>query len=240
MEIWPAIDLLDGKCVRLTQGDYTQKAIYHDNPVEVVKQFVKEGAKAIHLVDLDGARDGTLANTETIVQILRTVSIPCELGGGIRSEKTIQYFLNLGLERLVLGTKAIKEPTWFSKMCQKYPGRLVLGIDAKEGLVATDGWLETSTTSAITLARGYADLPLASIVYTDISRDGMLTGPNLKAMKKMVNAVDLPVIASGGIGKLTDVTDLAETGVAGCILGKAIYENRVRLEEVIKVAREAP
>src|SRR5262245_57882393 len=181
MQIWPAIDLRGGKCVRLRQGDYSQETVYGDDPAEMARQWVNQGASCLHLVDLDGARDGTNANLAAVKAIVSAVQVPCELGGGIRDEATIRTLLGLGLMRLVVGTRALKEPDWFREVCRRYPGQLALGIDAKGGFVATDGWLKTSSTSAIDLARQFEGEPIAAIIYTDIARDGMLQGPNFRA-----------------------------------------------------------
>jgi phosphoribosylformimino-5-aminoimidazole carboxamide ribotide isomerase len=237
MQIWPAIDLRGGKCVRLKQGDYGRETVYGDDPAEMAVQWVEQGAQYLHLVDLDGARDGYWANKDAVDRILATVNVPCELGGGIRDEVTIRTLLDLGLCRLVVGTKALKEPDWFRKMCRKFPSRLAVGIDAKNGLVATDGWLETSTTSAIALAQQYDTDPVAAVIYTDIAKDGMLEGPNLQAMGEMQHAVDLPVIASGGVTSADDVRNLAEVSVAGCIIGRALYEGKLILSDALEAAK---
>jgi phosphoribosylformimino-5-aminoimidazole carboxamide ribotide isomerase len=233
MEIWPAIDLRGGKCVRLKQGDYAQETVYGDDPAEMARRWVSEGAQFLHLVDLDGARDGHWANREAVRAIVSAVKVPCELGGGIREEATIRELLELGVARIVIGTKALKEPEWFRQMCRRWPQKLALGIDAKNGWVATDGWLETSSTAATALAQQYAQEPLASIIYTDIAKDGMLAGPNFAAMAEMQNAVALPVIASGGVTTAHDVQRLAEIGMAGAILGRALYENRLTLHDAL-------
>ena len=236
MEIWPAIDIRGGNCVRLRQGDYAQETVFGENPAEMAKYWVSQGAKRLHLVDLDGAKDGKPTNFDCIAALVRAVDIPCELGGGIRDEQTIQSLLGIGLARLVIGTLALKQPEWFRKMCDKYPGKLVLGIDAKNGFVATDGWLETSSTPAVTLARQFETSPLAAIVYTDIATDGMMQGPNLPEMKAMQEQINVPVIASGGVTTINDVTHLAEAGLAGCIIGRALYEKTISLPEAIQVA----
>ena len=236
MQIWPAIDLRGGKCVRLRQGDYGRDTVYGDNPVEMAKRWVVEGAQYLHLVDLDAAKDGSSANTDAIRGIVKGAGIPCELGGGVRSDATIERMLALGLSRLVVGTKALKEPDWFRAACETFPGKLALGIDAKNGRVATDGWLETSETAAIDLARMFADEPLAAIIYTDISRDGMLEGPNLAAMAEMKAAVDIPVIASGGVTTANDVRDLVAIGLDGCIIGRALYEGTLSLKDALAAA----
>lgn len=231
MQIWPAIDLRGGQCVRLQQGDYQRETVFGEDPAEMAGHWVQDGAACLHLVDLDGARDGKPTNLAAVRAILAAVSVPCELGGGIRSEETIRALLDVGLARLVIGTKALKEPDWFRELCRKFPQWLVLGIDARDGLVATEGWLETSTTSAIELARQFAGEPIAAIIYTDIATDGMLAGPNVAAMQQMQAAVDLPVIASGGVTTADDVTALARAGLAGCIIGRALYEGRISLAE---------
>lgn len=240
MQIWPAIDLRGGKCVRLKQGDYQRETTYGDDPAEMARRWVDQGAECLHLVDLDGARDGSTANLPAVESILAAVTVPCELGGGIRDEATIERLLGIGLARLVVGTRALKEPDWFRAMYRKYPGQLALGIDAKNGLVATDGWLQTSTTPAIDLARQFASEPLAAIIYTDIAKDGMLQGPNLDAMAEMNAAASIDVIASGGVTSADDVRRLAEIGLAGCIIGRALYEGNLSLPEALAAAREAP
>ena len=239
MQIWPAIDLRGGKCVRLRQGDYGRETVFGEDPAAMARQWVDEGGEFLHLVDLDGARDGRPANLDSIRAILDAVSIPCELGGGIRDEATIAELLDLGLSRLVVGTKALREPDWFRAMCRKFPDRLVLGIDARDGFVATDGWLETSKVSATELAQQFNQEPVAAIIYTDIAVDGMLCGPNLESMAEMRAAVSLPVIASGGMHTVDDVAALARLNVAGCIIGRALYEGTINLRAALAAASEA-
>ncbi len=236
MQIWPAIDLRGGKCVRLRQGDYGRETVYGDDPAAMAKKWVGEGAECLHLVDLDGARDGSNANLAAVQAIVKAAGVPCELGGGIRDEGTIETMLSIGLSRLVVGTRALKDPDWFRTACQTFPGKLALGIDVKNGRVATDGWLETSEIAAIDLARMFAGEPLAAIIYTDISRDGMMQGPNLPAMSEMKAAVDIPVIASGGVTTAQDVRDLARIGLDGCIIGRALYEGTITLQEALAAA----
>lgn len=238
MEIWPAIDLRGGKCVRLQQGDYRRETVFGDDPAAMARHWVEEGAKRLHLVDLDGARDGAPANLACVESIVQAVDVPCELGGGIRSEYAIERLLDLGLVRLVIGTLAPKEPDWFRRMCRQFPGRLVLGIDARDGRVATDGWLATSDASAVDLARQFAGEPLAAIVYTDIATDGMMAGPNVEAMARMRAAVDVPVVASGGVTTADDVARLAAAGLAGCIIGRTLYEGKLSLAEALAAAGE--
>ena len=195
-----------------------------------------KGPRHLHLVDLDGAREGTSVNLPVVQEILEAVDITCELGGGIRDEQSIDELLGFGLDRLIIGTSALQQPDWFREMCQKFPGRLVLGIDARNGRVATHGWMETSDVSAIELASQFNDDQLAAIIYTDIATDGMLSGPNVPAMKEMQNSVDVPVIASGGVTTSKDVSRLAEAGLAGCIIGRALYEGTLTLPEALEAA----
>ena len=240
MEIWPAIDLRGGQCVRLQQGDYNRETVFNGDPTAVARQFVADGGEYLHLVDLDGARDGKLVNLAVVKAIVAAVKIPCELGGGIRDEADIRTLLDAGVTRVVIGTKALREPEWFRSMCRKFPRRIVLGIDARDGKVATHGWLETSDMSAVTMAQHFADEPLAALIYTDIATDGMLQGPNLAAMREMAAAVSLPVVASGGVSCAADVAELTTTGVAGCIIGRALYEHRLTLPDALAAARGSP
>jgi phosphoribosylformimino-5-aminoimidazole carboxamide ribotide isomerase len=203
----------------------------------MARHWVEQGAECLHLVDLDGAKAGRPANLDSVRAILSTVGVPCELGGGIRDENAIASLLELGLARLVIGTKALREPDWFRRVCRRFSGRLVLGLDARDGRVATDGWLETSDTPAVDLAVQFEHEPLAAIVYTDIATDGMLVGPNLTAIREMQSAVRLPVIASGGITTAHDVGQLAALGVAGCIVGRALYEGRLNLDDALAAAK---
>lgn len=235
MQIWPAIDLRGGKCVRLQQGDYDRETVFSDDPVAMAQQFADQGAKHLHLVDLDGARDGKPTNHGVVREIVAAVGMECELGGGVRDEPTIKALLDTGLSRVVLGTAALKNADWFREMCQKYPKQLVLGIDARDGLVATDGWLETSSTRATELADQFNEVPLAAIVYTDIATDGMLKGPNVPEMAAMQQHVDVPVVASGGVTTIDDVRRLEAAGLAAAIIGRAIYEGTLKLSEAIEV-----
>ncbi|MEX2172216.1 MAG: 1-(5-phosphoribosyl)-5-[(5-phosphoribosylamino)methylideneamino]imidazole-4-carboxamide isomerase [Pirellulales bacterium] len=239
MQIWPAIDLRGGKCVRLRQGDYQQETIFADDPVAVARGFAADGAKHLHLVDLDGAREGLPVNLPVVQNILAAVELEIELGGGIRDDQSIMELLEFGVHRLVVGTSALKQPDWFREVCRQFPQRLVLGIDARDGQVATDGWLQTSEVRAIDLAREFAAEPLAAIVYTDIATDGMMAGPNVAAMAEMQAAVNLPVVASGGVTTASDVQALATAGMAGCIIGRALYEGTLTLKEAIRVGEKA-
>ncbi len=238
MQLWPAIDLRAGKCVRLQQGDYGRETVFGDDPAAMARHWVAQGAECLHLVDLDGAKAGRPSNLESVRAILAAVSVPCEFGGGIRDENTIASLLDLGLAKLVIGTKALREPDWFRQVCRRFPGKLVLGLDARNGRVATDGWLETSDTPAVELAAQFDNEPLAAIVYTDIATDGMLAGPNLAAIREMQKAVRLPVIASGGVTTADDVAQIAVLGVAGCIIGRSLYEGRLTLKEALAAAHD--
>ncbi len=237
MQIWPAIDLRGGKCVRLQQGDYQRETVFADDPVAMAVRWRDSGADCLHLVDLDGARDGQAINAPVVEAIVQQVALPCQLGGGIRDEQSIERWLDCGVARLVVGTRALKEPDWFRQMCRRYPGKLVLGIDARGGRVATDGWLEVSQIGAVELANWFANEPVAGIVYTDIARDGMLQGPNLAALREMCDEVRLPIIASGGVTTLDDIRALVELEVAGCIIGRALYEGKMTLEDALRAAR---
>jgi phosphoribosylformimino-5-aminoimidazole carboxamide ribotide isomerase len=234
MQIWPAIDLRGGKCVRLRQGDYEQETVFAEDPAAVARRFASEGARHLHIVDLEGAREGLPVNLPSVQDIVHAVEIECELGGGIRDEQSVAELLAFGLCRLVIGTSALDDPEWFRATCRKFPGKLVLGIDARDGLAATEGWLKTSEVSALALARQFAGEPLAAIIYTDIASDGMLSGPNLKAMTEMQSAVTVPVIASGGVTTVDDVARLAQAGLAGCIIGRALYEGTLTLAEALR------
>lgn len=236
MQIWPAIDLRGGKCVRLQQGDYSRETVFGEDPAGMARHWVQQGAECLHLVDLDGAREGRPMNGAAVRAIVEAVGVPCELGGGIRDERSITEMLALGVERVVIGTKALREPLWFRAMCRRYPGKLVLGIDARDGRVATEGWLATSQTPAIELARQYAGEPVAALIVTDIASDGMLSGPNLEALRQMRRAVEVPLVASGGVTRVEDIRDLAEVPVEGCIIGRALYEGTLTLKEALAAA----
>jgi len=239
MQIWPAIDLLGGKCVRLEQGDYQKETVFSDDPVAVARSFQQQGAKTLHLVDLDGAREGKPENLAVVESIVKAVDMECELGGGIRDQEAIEVLLEAGLHRLVLGTSALKSSEWFCEMAALFPGQLVLGIDARDGLVATDGWLETSSVAATDLAQQFREVPLAAIVYTDIATDGMLAGPNVAAMAQMQQHASVPVIASGGVTTVDDVKQLAASGLAGAIIGRALYAGTLTLPDALAAANHS-
>jgi phosphoribosylformimino-5-aminoimidazole carboxamide ribotide isomerase len=233
MQIYPAIDLRGGQCVRLRQGDYDQETVFGADPAAMARQWVEQGAAYLHLVDLDGAKAGRPVNEASVRAIVQASGVPCQLGGGLRTEDDIRTALAWGVERVIVGTKALQSPTWLKEMTATFPGKIVLGIDAKNGRVATQGWLDVSDVGALDLARDCARLPLAGLVYTDISRDGMLQGANVDAMAAMAAAVPLPVIASGGVTTRDDIRQLQERGLAGCIVGRALYEGRLTLPEIL-------
>ena len=236
MEILPAIDLLDGRCVRLYQGDYQQSQIYHENPVEVARQWADQGATRLHLVDLDGAKVGQPVNLDAIEAIIRAVDIPVQVGGGLRDHASVAQLLELGVGRVILGTVAVEQPELVASLCQEFPNQIVVGIDARNGKVATRGWLETSTVEATDLAQQMEKLGAAAIIYTDIHRDGTLVGPNLEALREIATPLDIPVIASGGVSALRDLLSLLSLeplGVNGVIVGKALYTGDVDLKEAI-------
>jgi phosphoribosylformimino-5-aminoimidazole carboxamide ribotide isomerase len=235
MEVIPAIDILDGNCVRLYQGDYQQAQIYNSDPVVVAQEWVNKGATLLHLVDLDGAKEGKPVNLDVIKAIIAAVDVPVQVGGGLRNRESLQALFDLGVARAIVGTIAVEKPEEVKKWCAQFPGKVIIGIDAREGKVATRGWLETSEVSAIALAQEFTDT--AAIIYTDIQRDGTLTGPNLNALRELAQGVDVPVIASGGVSSLTDLLSLLSLeslGVTGVILGKALYTGAVDLTEAIR------
>jgi phosphoribosylformimino-5-aminoimidazole carboxamide ribotide isomerase len=238
MELWPAIDLRGGKCVRLLQGDYARETIFGDDPVAVARGFVAAGALRLHIVDLDGARDGTPTQADLVAAMVAAAGVPCQLGGGVRSLETVGRYLAAGVDRVVVGSVAIESPELLVDMATAFPGRIVLGLDARDGYVAVRGWIQTSALSALDVARQHADLPLAAIVFTDIATDGMLTGPNLPALEAMVKAVPVPIVASGGIASADDIRRVVTTGAAGCIVGRALYEGAVTIPAAVEAAGE--
>jgi phosphoribosylformimino-5-aminoimidazole carboxamide ribotide isomerase len=238
MHIIPAIDLMDGKCVRLIQGQYDSQIIYKDDPVAQAQDFQAAGAEWLHVVDLDGAKAGKPVNTETIARIVTQTELRVEVGGGLRDEESIEQLLDLGVKRAIIGTKAVSDFTWFSKMAQKFEGRLALGLDARGSTVATHGWLADSSLSILDFAKQAAQLPLAAIIYTDISKDGMLCGPNIERTQAVAEAVDIPVVASGGVEKLADIKDLAAVKVIDAVIaGRSLYEGTLDLKEAIETAK---
>ncbi|CAD5952162.1 1-(5-phosphoribosyl)-5-[(5-phosphoribosylamino)methylideneamino] imidazole-4-carboxamide isomerase [Planktothrix agardhii] len=237
MNIIPAIDLLDGRCVRLYQGDYNQAQTFNEDPIAVAQDWVEQGATRLHLVDLDGAKTGQPINYHVIEAIANTINIPVQVGGGLRNREKVATLLNLGVERAILGTVAVENPKLIAELCAEFPGHIAVGIDARNGKVATKGWLETSEVLATDLAEQMAQLGVAAIIYTDIHRDGTLTGPNLEALREIANIVAIPVIASGGVSSITDLLSLLSLeplGVTDVIVGRAIYTGDINLKEAIQ------
>jgi phosphoribosylformimino-5-aminoimidazole carboxamide ribotide isomerase len=235
--IYPAIDLRGGKCVRLRQGDFSQETVFGDDPVAVARRWVQAGATYLHLVDLDGAREGRPINGDCVRRIVETSGVPCQLGGGLRDVEHLRQALDWGVARAILGTRALEDPAWGEDMVRAFPDRVVLGIDAKDGRVAVAGWTRVSDVPAIDLARRFAANPLAAIIYTDISTDGTLSGANVEATVALARAVPrFAVIHSGGVASLDDVARLARAGVPGCIIGRALYEGRIDLAAAITLA----
>ncbi|MGM0501560.1 MAG: 1-(5-phosphoribosyl)-5-[(5-phosphoribosylamino)methylideneamino]imidazole-4-carboxamide isomerase [Bacillota bacterium] len=241
MEIIPAIDIKDGECVRLYKGDFEQKTVYGE-PAAMAKLWSSKGAARLHIVDLDGALDAKPKNLDLISEIVAEVEIPVQVGGGIRDLKTIQHYLDIGIDRVIIGTAAIKNPELVVQAIERFgPEKIVVGIDAKNGQVATEGWLETSDTSAIELGQEMKERGVKWVVYTDISRDGTLVGPNIEGTKKLAEETGLNVIASGGVSDIDDIKELSKienSGVKAVITGKALYSENLDLEEAIKVSKE--
>lgn len=239
-EILPAIDLRGGRCVRLVRGDYNAETIYGDEPIVMARKWEALGARRLHLVDLDGAKAGAPQNHEVVAEIARALSIPVQLGGGLRTRESIAQVLEAGVERAIIGTKAIESPDWAREMFQEFGPRLILGLDAREGEIATAGWIETSGVEAVDFAREAESWGCRRIIFTDIARDGTLAGPNLEALQKVAAAVSIPVVASGGVHVAEDVRALkAVANVEGVIVGKALYENTATLPDLLQMAEEA-
>jgi len=244
MYIIPAIDLRDGKCVRLIQGKYNRQITYQIDPVKQAQEFICAGAEWLHIVDLDGAKVGRPVNTDAISAIaalgklyppdVRRVKI--EVGGGLRDEPSIKQLLDIGIERVIIGTKAVSNFEWFSRMTKKFSGKIALGLDARGSNVATHGWTQDSPQQLLGFAIKAAKLPIAAIIYTDITKDGMMTGPNLERTKSLIEAVQVPVIASGGVSKLNDIKELAKLGAAAVIIGRSLYEGTLKLSDAIHIA----
>lgn len=235
MQLYPAIDMKGGRCVRLTQGAFDQEKVYSDTPAAVAKLWVDQGATFLHLVDLDGALAGHSVNEPAIREILNCVSVPVQLGGGIRSREAVRNLLELGVSRCIIGTRAVEEPVFIQELIEEFGGeRIVVGVDARDGMVAVQGWEKVSSISALDLCRQMKAFGVRHIVYTDISRDGMLAGPNLAETRRLMEETGLDIIASGGISGLEDLERLREGGIQGAIIGKALYEKRISLAQAIE------
>lgn len=236
MIFFPAIDLKQGKCVRLFKGEIDKATIFNDNPANQAKEFENLGFKYLHIVDLDGAFIGESANENSVKEILNNIKIPAQLGGGIRNLKQIEKWLNLGISRVILGTIALKNPEIVKEACKEFAGKIVVGIDAKNGFVATEGWVETSETKAIELAKKFEDCGVSAIIYTDISRDGTLAGPNLEETKNLAKNISIPVIISGGVSSDLDILEikkLENQNISGAIVGRALYDKKVDYQKLI-------
>lgn len=231
-QVWPAMDLRGGCCVRLVQGDFHRETVFSTDPVAMARQWKERGVRRLHIVDLDAARRGTPVHQNLVRQIVEQLNLPIQLGGGIRNEEILQQWLDAGVFRLVIGTRAVRDPEWFRLMCRRYPGRLALGLDARDGWVAVDGWQNTTSISAVELVKQFCDEPLAAVIYTDIARDGTLSGPSFDAIEALCRVSAAPVIASGGVSTLEDVRRLASLPVGGCIVGRALYEGTLPWEEL--------
>ncbi len=242
MILFPAIDLKDGQCVRLKLGDMEQATVFNDNPAAQAKRFEAQGFSWLHLVDLNGAFEGRPVNGKAVESILKAISIPVQLGGGIRDMATIEHWLSRGITRVILGTIALRNPDIVREACKEFPGEIVVGIDAKAGHVAVEGWGESSSLTAIELAKRFQDVGVSAIVFTDIDRDGILKGINFEKTLELANSVNIPVIASGGLASIKDVERLLEPDCAileGAISGRAIYDGRLDAEAALKLIREA-
>ena len=242
MLIYPAIDLRGGKCVRLRQGDFARETVFGDDPAAVARRWVDAGATYLHIVDLDGAREGRPVNGDAIQAVVRACGVPCQLGGGLRDESHLRAALDMGVSRVILGTKALEDPAWCHAMIRAFPDKVAVGIDVKNGRVATDGWTNVSKVAATDLAKQFTGHPVAAIIYTDISVDGTLSGPNVEATAALARAVPtLAVIASGGVASLDHVARLARAGLPGCIIGRALYEGQLDVKQAIeRAAQESP
>ncbi len=241
MRLYPAIDLKDGQCVRLFKGDMNAATVYSDDAAAQARRFEAAGFDYLHVVDLNGAVSGVLTNQPVIQTILDQVAVPVQLGGGIRDMAAIDRWLGMGVARVILGTVAVKDPALVKAAAKKYPGQVVVGIDARAGMVAVEGWVEASTVKAVALAQLFEDAGVAAIVYTDIARDGTLSGPNLDETAALAEAVSIPVILSGGIGTLADLEAVkarAVPGIEGIIIGRALYENTIQPYDALAMMQD--
>lgn len=240
MIIIPAVDIKDGQCVRLKQGVISEKTTFSDKPEEMAKKWYESGAERLHVIDLDGAFTGKPVNMNVIERIVKEVPIPVEVGGGIRDMDTINFYMDIGVQYVILGTVALSRPDILIEACNNYPNRIILGIDAKNGRVAVEGWTKRSDFTPLEIFRRFESYNIASIIYTDIKRDGMKIGPNIEAIKKLAISINIPVIASGGVGNMEDIKNilpLSIYGVEGVIVGRALYDGEIDLKEAIKEIR---
>ena len=237
MLIIPAIDIKQGKCVRLQQGNMALETKYSDNPAKMAVKWEALGAKLIHIVDLDGAFEKQIVNHATIKDIVKKIDTPVQVGGGIRTKDTVKMYFDLGVSKVIIGSVALYDPDFVIEICEQYPGKIIVGIDAKDEMVAVEGWSEISNVSAIELAKKYESKGVAAIIFTDISRDGMQTGPNIEATYNLAKAIDIPVIASGGVASIDDIKELLKyKDISGVITGRALYEGKLDLKEAINIS----
>ena len=239
MRIYPAIDIKDGKCVRLFKGRFSDVTVYGDDPAEMAKRWEQEGGEFIHVVDLDGALKGRGINSEVIRKICASVNVPVQTGGGIRTMEDVEFMLQCDVERVIIGTSAVKDKDFVKRAVEKYGRKIVVGIDAKDSMVAIEGWEQVSSFGAVDFAKEMEKIGVSTIVYTDIATDGTLKGPNIFAMKEMAEQTRLDVIASGGVGNIEHIKALSSTGVEGVIVGRALYTGGVDLKEIIDYAKDA-
>ena len=238
MEIIPAVDIRGGKCVRLYQGNYSQETIFSEHPLDVALKWQTQGASRLHVVDLDGAASGEVRNITVIEAIVKQVALPVQLGGGIRNETTVEKLLDIGIARVILGTAAIEQPELVKKLCHRYAQAIVVGIDARDGYVTTHGWQKSTEVTAVELGKSLANMGVRRLIYTDVKRDGTLTEPNFKAIAELVESIDLPVIAAGGISALSHLKRLEELGVEGAIVGKALYTGNLNLTDALAAIKD--
>lgn len=237
----PAVDIKSGKCVRLVQGKMDQEIVYSDDPAEMAKKWESLGAGLLHVVDLDGAVSGNTTNKKSIENILKNISIPIEVGGGIRDFETIETFINMGVHKIVLGTVAKEDPGFVKRACESYPDRIAVGIDAKDGFVAVRGWVEETSQKASELAKQFEGYGVSTIIFTDIMRDGTLQGPNLERTCELADSIDIPVIASGGVSELMDIENilaLKKSGVIGVIVGRALYDGKIDFKDIVELENQ--
>ncbi len=235
--IYPAIDMRGGKCVRLIQGDYNQETVYGDSPFEMAQLFANDGAEWIHMVDLDGAKQGQRVNDQYVLEVAKKLNVKVQIGGGIRTAEDVAYYIDNGVDRVILGSAAISNPDFVKEMLKRYGAKIAIGIDAKDGYVATEGWLNTSSIKATDLGVELAQAGAETFIFTDIATDGMLSGPNIDAVVTMAQATGKEVIASGGVSSVEDLVQLAkfaQSGVGGAIVGKALYTNKFTVSEAIR------
>jgi phosphoribosylformimino-5-aminoimidazole carboxamide ribotide isomerase len=235
LNVYPAIDMRGGNCVRLLKGDYNQETVYGNSPFDMAKQFAADGAEWIHMVDLDGAKDGERVNDRFVIEAAKNLPVKIQIGGGIRTEEDIAHYLENGAARVIIGSIAVSKPDFAIEMIKKYGGKIAVGIDAKNGYVATHGWIDTSEVKAIDLGKRFADAGAETFIFTDIATDGTLAGPNIEAVREMAAVTSKNVIASGGVSSLDDLVAL--DGLSGAIVGKALYEKRFTLKEALEVMK---